>query len=92
MGSSPGWGGDGGGSVQSGSRADNPPPLAGEEFGPSAARLAGQCCILFGWSPDRFWRATPAEVAGVVGALAPTDGAALNAAALARLREALGDG
>lgn len=42
-------------------------------FGPVAARLAGQAALLFGWSPERFWRATPAELASVVtAATAPT--------------------
>jgi hypothetical protein len=40
-------------------------------FGPVAARLAGQAALLFGWSPDRFWQATPAELAAIVSAAAP---------------------
>lgn len=40
-------------------------------FGPQAARLAGQAALLFGWSPDRFWQATPAELATIVTAAAP---------------------
>lgn len=40
-------------------------------FGAGAARLAGICAALWGWPPDRFWRATPAEVAGVVAAMLP---------------------
>ncbi|MDB5696059.1 MAG: phage tail assembly chaperone [Sphingomonas bacterium] len=46
-------------------------PVHGEDFGLSAVRLAGLCSVLFGWSPDQFWRATPAEVRTVVEALAP---------------------
>ena len=65
------------------------PPRAGAEFGQAAARLAGTCSVLFGWSPDEFWRATPAEVAGVVAALAPPDARAVDAAELARMRERL---
>ena len=58
--------------------------------------LAGLACASLGWSPDQFWEATPAEVAGVVRALAgmrvgeaaaPVDGGLL-----ARLREAFPDG
>ena len=48
-----------------------PPPRPGEDFGAAAVRLAGFCCLHFGWSPDRFWTATPAELAAVVMALAP---------------------
>lgn len=65
-------------------------------FGEAAGRLAGVAGLLFGWSPDQFWRATPAELAalaraltegGTGDALAPPD-----AATLARLREAFPDG
>ena len=35
-------------------------------FGPGAARLAGLTARLFGWLPDQFWRATPAELAAVL--------------------------
>lgn len=36
----------------------------------SAARLAGLAGALLGWRPDEFWRATPAELAVVLEALA----------------------
>ena len=36
----------------------------------SAARLAGLAGALLGWRPDEFWRATPAELAVVLKALA----------------------
>ena len=39
-------------------------------FGEAAAKLAGMTGALFGWSPDAFWRATPAELASIVAALA----------------------
>ena len=68
------------------------PSELGEDFGIGAARLAGQCCLLFGWGPQRFWRATPAEVAAVVAAMAPDGRAGVSGAELARLREVLGDG
>ncbi|MBX9860400.1 MAG: phage tail assembly chaperone [Sphingomonas sp.] len=62
-------------------------------FGEAAAKLAGLAGALFGWSPDIFWRATPAELASVVAALAgdaappPPD-----RAAIAALMEAFPDG
>ncbi|HEX4695721.1 phage tail assembly chaperone [Sphingomonas sp.] len=51
-----------------------PPPSAfgchlrlnGEEFGRSATRLAGLAGLTFGWPPDTFWAATPAELAALV--------------------------
>jgi uncharacterized phage protein (TIGR02216 family) len=48
-----------------------PLPVNGEDFGSSAARLSGLCTVLLGWSPDAFWRATPAEVGAAVAVLAP---------------------
>ncbi len=42
-----------------------------EHFGRSAQLLAGHMARLFGWQPDAFWRATPAEVATVLGPLDP---------------------
>ena len=33
-------------------------------FAEAAARLAGMAGAVLGWSPDRFWRATPAELPG----------------------------
>ena len=39
-------------------------------FADSAARLAGLAGALLGWSPDQFWRATPAELGAVLNALA----------------------
>ena len=63
-------------------------------FADAAARLAGLAGAVLGWSPDRFWRATPAELASVVAVLRggdalidPPDGATL-----ARLQEAFPDG
>ena len=43
-----------------------------ERFDAVAERLAGQVGATLGWSPDAFWRSTPAEVAAVVAALAGT--------------------
>lgn len=52
-------------------------PARGERtFAGSALRLAGLAGALLGWRPDDFWKATPAELATVLGALAgDTDGA-----------------
>ncbi len=62
-------------------------------FAEEAGRLAGMAAAVLGWSPDRFWRATPAELRGVVTAM--TGGAAHEpscSATLARLREMYPDG
>lgn len=63
-------------------------------FAAGAVRLAGLAGVMFGWSPDAFWRATPDELAALVRAVrgeaatvAPPDGAAI-----ARLMEAFPDG
>ncbi len=44
-----------------------------DRFGRSANLLAGHLARLLGWRPDEFWRATPAEIAAVLG---PPDPAA----------------
>lgn len=72
--------------------AHGPPPRAGEEFREAAARLAGVAGAVLGWSPDAFWRATPAELAGVVTALAGEAATPPDADMMARLREAFPDG
>jgi len=54
--------------------------------------LAGLACAALGWSPDQFWAATPAEVAGVVRALVGERAAPVEAGLLMRLREAFPDG
>ena len=64
-------------------------------FAEAAVRLAGFAGAVLGWSPEAFWRATPAELAAVVmavrgggeGAVTPPD-----ADTLARMREAFPDG
>lgn len=38
-------------------------------FAAAAARLAGQAGVLFGWSPQTFWDATPAELAELAAAV-----------------------
>lgn len=46
------------------------------DFGTAAGRLAGLAGALIGWTPPAFWAATPAELASVLAALTPADGAA----------------
>jgi uncharacterized phage protein (TIGR02216 family) len=46
-------------------------------FSEAAGRLAGLAGALLGWRPDEFWRATPAELGAVLGAMGgnPEEGA-----------------
>jgi uncharacterized phage protein (TIGR02216 family) len=62
-------------------------------FAESAARLAGLAGILFNWTPDTFWNATPAELTGLVAAIAG-DAAAdpPEAGLVAQMMEAFPDG
>jgi hypothetical protein len=69
-----------------------PPPRAGEDFGSSAARLAGMAGLAFGWSPDAFWNATPAELGALVRAALGDEPAPLGAGEIARLKELFPDG
>ncbi len=61
-------------------------------FADSAGRLAGFAGAVLGWAPAVFWRATPAELAGVVGALAGEAETPPDASTIARLRGAFPDG
>ena len=62
-------------------------------FADGAARLAGLAGAIAGWRPDEFWRATPAELAAVIGAIAGDSGAAVpDAAELRQLMEMFPDG
>lgn len=62
-------------------------------FAEAAARLAGLAGLHFGWTPDIFWAATPAELAALVTAAAGGDAATPpDAATIARLKEAFPDG
>ena len=61
-------------------------------FSDAAARLAGLAGALLGWRPDEFWRATPAELAAVLAAMAPDAPAPASADDLARLKEMFPDG
>ena len=42
--------------------------MADERFAAAAQALAGAMTRAFGWRPDDFWSATPAEIAAIVGA------------------------
>lgn len=57
------------------------------------AKAAGALATgLLGWSPDAFWRATPAEMQlALTGSLGADERAALGAGDLARLRKELRD-
>lgn len=61
-------------------------------FTDGAARLAGFAGAVLGWSPDAFWRATPAELAVVVRAITGEAVAPPDAGVIARLQEAFPDG
>ena len=65
----------------------NPSPARGEGlFAEGAAFLAGVAGAVLGWRADEFWRATPAELGAVLGALAPEGEAGVSAGELERLR------
>jgi hypothetical protein len=61
-------------------------------FSDAAARLAGLAGALLGWRPDEFWKATPAELAAILDAMAPDARAPASADDLARLKEMFPDG
>lgn len=63
-------------------------------FADAAERLAGFAGAVLGWSPDAFWRATPAELLTVVRALAgsPEEAGPPDAALVAAMRERFPDG
>ena len=54
-------------------------------FSERAGRLAGLAGALLGWRADEFWRATPAELAGVLRALCGEGEAGASAADVERL-------
>jgi len=63
------------------------------EFGDAAGRLAGMAGALLGWRPEAVWRATPAELASVLTAMAGGGGAVpVTRDELARLKEMFPDG
>ena len=61
-------------------------------FSEAAARLAGLAGALLGWRPEDFWRSTPAELAGVLGALTGGGTAPITGEELAGLKERFPDG
>ena len=61
-------------------------------FAECAGRLAGVAGALLGWRPDEFWRATPAELAAVLDALAGDGAVGADGAELARLMGMFPDG
>ena len=65
--------------------------MTGASFTESAARLAGLAGALLGWRADEFWRATPAELAAVLRALAGEEEAPPTHDDLARLMERFPD-
>jgi hypothetical protein len=62
------------------------------KFATSAAQLAGQTAILFGWRPEDFWNATPAELATILVALTSQTDDAVDADMLAKLMKEYPDG
>jgi hypothetical protein len=60
-------------------------------FADSAVRLAGLAGLLFGWRPDDFWRATPAELGAVLGAMSGGELEGVSDADLQRLSELFPD-
>lgn len=68
--------------------------MSARRFAAAAVRLAGLAGLRLGWSPDAFWRATPADLAAVVAALNPAHGGATppDPATIARLQEVHPDG
>lgn len=61
-------------------------------FAERAGRLAGLAGLAFGWSPDRFWRATPAELAALVTASGGDGAEPPTPELIARLKEQFPDG
>ena len=68
--------------------------MADERFGLAAVALAGMMARALGWRPDEFWRATPAELAAVLDALAGRtgEGPAATGGDVSRLKEMFPDG
>lgn len=60
-------------------------------FSEAARRLAGRAGALLGWRPDEFWRATPAELAVILAAMAGAGDAVGSRDDLARLMEKFPD-
>lgn len=56
------------------------------------ARLAGMAGVMFGWPPETFWAATPAELLALVRAASGEAAAPLGEDEFARLKEQFPDG
>ncbi|WNO53541.1 phage tail assembly chaperone [Stakelama saccharophila] len=54
--------------------------------------MAGIAGVLFGWSPDAFWAATPAELGALVRAIRGDGGDTIERATVDRLMEMFPDG
>lgn len=61
-------------------------------FAESAARAAGLAGVAFGWSPDAFWGATPAELNALVQAVRGDAPAPCDRATIDMLKERFPDG
>jgi uncharacterized phage protein (TIGR02216 family) len=61
-------------------------------FAERASAIAGWAGAVLGWSPDQFWRCTPAELVAVLDTLTPRDAAPADAALLAAMTERFPDG
>ena len=62
-----------------------------DRFSEAAGKLAGLAGLLLGWRPDEFWRATPAELGAVLGAMAGDGDAFASRSDLDRLMERFPD-
>lgn len=65
-----------------------------EAFGGAARRMAGLAGLAFGWPPETFWRATPAELGALVETACAGEARAdpPDRSLIARLMEAFPDG
>lgn len=61
-------------------------------FAQAAGRMAGQAGVAFGWSPDAFWAATPAELGALVQAVRGDAPDPCTQATIATLKERFPDG
>lgn len=61
-------------------------------FTDAATRLSGQSAMLFGWKPDDFWSATPAELGAVIAAMLPISASGLDRNTLDSLKGQFPDG
>ena len=65
--------------------------MTGDRLGPAAVTLAGVMARGFGWRPDEFWAATPADVAAVL-LIEQGESEGVDGARLAAMMEACPDG